>query len=444
MHSKIITYLLDLRSSYWFIPAIMSLMSIALSVIAISIDSRLSGSPPPGWEWLFENQPDGARAVLSTIAGSMITVAGVVFSITLVTVSSAASRFGPRLLTNFMRDQTNQITLGTFIATFLYCLLILRAVQSAPPGASDAEAAYFVPHIALLIGIGFALCSIAVLIRFIHHVPQTIHISLVTAKIGRELLARVSQRFPENFGQGGETEAAQNNEIDDVPKSLQHPVAKNVVTIEALSAGFIRVVLDKTLLEFAKERNLVMRLGKQPGDFVLPGETLISLPIGTQLDDDDTKRLRSAFGLGPKRTPDQDIRFLVQELVEIASRALSPGVNDPITAISSLNWLSAALIEHSNKDDPSALRHDDQGHTRIVTPQFGFADLLEQSFGSLRAYVATDPTATAEALELLERIAKSSNAPNRKALESEKMKLLASAKAAMTSPTYKYIPHNMP
>lgn len=177
----------NIRSSYWFLPTIMSVLAGLLSRGAIQLDVHIGKNPPENLAWLFNNQPDGARAVLSTIAGSTITVAGVVFSITLVTLSGAAAQYGPRLLTNFMRDQTNQITLGTFIATFLYCLLVLRAVQNAPTGANASEASYFVPHIALLIGLGFALASIAVLIRFIHHVPRSIHNSLLTARIGHDL-----------------------------------------------------------------------------------------------------------------------------------------------------------------------------------------------------------------------------------------------------------------
>jgi uncharacterized membrane protein len=147
--------------------------------------------------WASLNQPEGARTLLATVAGSMITVAGVTFSLTILAVSYATSHFGPRLLDNFMRDRGNQITLGTFLATFLYCLLVLRTVRSGSdifkPGAN---AALFVPHLSVLVAIALTLASVGVLIYFIHHIPESIHISNVLHRISRELSDKIEDLYP--------------------------------------------------------------------------------------------------------------------------------------------------------------------------------------------------------------------------------------------------------
>ncbi|QTD57392.1 DUF2254 domain-containing protein [Parasphingorhabdus cellanae] len=403
MWTRFVGYWDSIRSSYWFIPALMSLGAIILSTLAVEFDTYFNLSIPIWLESFFNNQPDGARAVLSTIAGSMITVAGVVFSITLVTLSTAAAQYGPRLLTNFMRDTTNQITLGTFIATFLYCLLVLRAVQNAPPDANDIEAAYFVPHIALLIGIGFSLCSIAVLIRFIHHVPQSVHISLVTTSIGKELCERVSERFPEPLGQ--DTEPKKDGfDMDLVPKSLHNPVGENVVRINAKASGYLRLIDTESLIDTAASNDIFIRLAKRPGDFIFPGEALVYLPPDASISEGVCDDIRSIFTIGEKRTPFQDIRFLVQELVEIAARALSPGINDPVTAIACLNWLAAAQMQLITHDEPQSVRHDKDDIPRIYAEALSSSQLMELGFSKLRSYIAADPIASEAALDLLARV----------------------------------------
>ena len=188
-------HLLDLwdtlRSSYWFIPSLMAVGAVVLSVVTTMADGRVGSDWIDGVSWLYANKPEGARTLLSTVAGSMIGVAGVTFSITIASVVYASGQYGPRLLSNFMRDTGNQVTLGTFIATFLYGLLVLRTIRTADEGSGGANPSgdltgAFVPHIAILVGLVLALASIAVLIYFIHHVPDSIHVSNVIAGIGRD------------------------------------------------------------------------------------------------------------------------------------------------------------------------------------------------------------------------------------------------------------------
>ena len=209
MKARLLSLLASIRSSYWFIPTLMALAAVVLSTVTTSIDRAIGMDWLEDWNWLYANRPDGARAVLSTVAGSMITVAGVTFSMTILSISYAASQVGPRLLSNFMRDRGNQITLGVFIATFLYCLLVLRTVRNAealPPGTQLTNVdnpelmAAFVPQIAIMFALFLAVASVGVLIYFIHHIPENLHVSNIVANVGRSLQKDIDERFPKQFG----------------------------------------------------------------------------------------------------------------------------------------------------------------------------------------------------------------------------------------------------
>lgn len=386
-------------------------MAIIASIIAIQVDIHIGTNLPESFAWLLNNQPDGARAVLSTIAGSTITVAGVVFSITLVTLSGAAAQYGPRLLTNFMRDTTNQLTLGTFIATFLYCLLVLRAVQNAPTGADADAAKYFVPHIALFIGLGFALASIVVLIRFIHHVPRSIHISLLTARIGQELREQITR----NFGKlGGKVE-----DSFTLPTALSDAAPAQL--IRSKSPGFVTIIDLQAIKRASAEHDKVIRLRVLPGDFVFTGQVIAQAQDTPDLPDEYIRDVQRGVLVGMKRTPAQDIRFLIQELVEIAMRALSSGINDPVTAISCLNWLGEALNGlPEGMSDYNVVRGDDE-KARVFLPNLSFEHLLQESFGVLCHYCAADPVAAQKYRDILKYLEASKSGSEADRLKSQIM-----------------------
>ena len=170
-----------IRSGFWFIPAVMAGVALALALASVSVDGPLTEWLTLQLSWTFTGGAEGASAVLGIIAGSMITIAGVVFSMTLVALSLASSQLGPRLLRSFMRDSATQVVLGTFIATFLYCLLVLRTIR-------HAEEVAFVPHLSVTFGVLLAVASVGVLIYFIHHVSVSIQANEIAARIGKELI----------------------------------------------------------------------------------------------------------------------------------------------------------------------------------------------------------------------------------------------------------------
>jgi len=381
-----------LGSSYWFIPSIMVVCAMVLATGMVALDvyhgSKWIGQIP----WLYQARPAGARQLRSSSGGSMITVAGTVFSVTIAAVVYASGQYGPRLLTNFMRDRGNQVTLGTFIATFLYCLLVLRTVRSA-----DESGGYsFVPDLSLLVAVGLAICSIGVLIFFIHHVPSKIHINSVIEEIGDALLKAIDDRFPRFLGdpRPDDEELAERARVPAVfAKDASADVASERRIVRSGSTGYLVMIDEEQLFHIAKKHDLVIRLQYQPGDFAHVGRALAEVTPVDACDDTMCKEMAAAFSFSSRRSTLQDLRFLIDELVEIAARALSPGVNDPFTALTCLDWLSAGLSDLAMRDLPSHLRVDDEGALRVIAHPVSFEALVDRSFGALAQYCAADMVA---------------------------------------------------
>ncbi len=388
----------NLRASYWFVPSLMALAASVLAFALVYIDGRIGANWTEGFSWIYANKPDGARTFLSTIAGSMITVAGVTFSITIASVAYATSLFGPRLLTNFMRDRGNQVTLGTFIATFLYCLLVLRTIRAADEPVQGGNApdvvSAFVPHLAMLVALLLAVASVAVLIYFIHHVPEQIHAGRVIGQIGRDLADGLEKLFPETTGTARETHEKAAERLRD-----------EALPVASQKSGYVQYVDADRLVEIAQEIDGVVFVETGPGDFAHASLPVAKVWSRRVLSDKVEKAIRSAFTLAPIRSPGQDIRFLADELSEIAARALSPGVNDPYTAMNCLEWLTSAAVLLAQRPLPSAYRADDSGRLRVVAATIDFALLLHRAFDSLRPYVGADRNAVLHLFNQFNRIA---------------------------------------
>jgi uncharacterized membrane protein len=241
------------RTSFWLIPGLMVFSAIGLSFAIVAMDRMVELDHHRVFGFLYAGGPEGARSILSTIAGSMITVAGVAFSITIVALTLASSQFGPRLLRNFMRDTGNQIVLGTFIATFIYCLLILRSVYSV--GGHD-----FVPGISVTFAIALAVANVGVLIYFIHHVSTSIHADRVIAAVYNELSEHIQRLFPEELGY--ELEQSKNDRNKPQPTEGSYNYAWDIA---ALKSGYLQALDSDSLLKIAEEHDMLIDLQFRPG-----------------------------------------------------------------------------------------------------------------------------------------------------------------------------------
>lgn len=382
-----------LRSSFWFVPAAMACLAAALALGAVAFDEAVGDDWIERLGWSYSGGAEGASLLLGTVAGSMIAIAGTVFSMTLVAMSLASSQLGPRLLRNFMRDTANQVVLGTFVATFVYCLLVLRTIRRADEAA-------FVPHLAVSLGVLLAMVSIGVLIYFIHHVSVSIQADEVVGRVGRELEDGIARLFPGQLGKPG-TEAPEAPGEADLPESF----AREARPVGALGDGYLQVINADALMALAVEEDLLLRLERRPGHYLVEGQVMVMAWPGERVTEALAGRLNDAFVLGNRRTATQDVEFSLLQLVEIAVRALSPGINDPFTAIACVDRLGSALCRLARSDMPSPLRFDSQGRLRLVAQGITFAEIVATAFDQIRQSARSNPALAIRMLDVIAQIA---------------------------------------
>jgi uncharacterized membrane protein len=361
-----------LRSSYWFLPSLLAAAATALAFAMTQLDAALDRGAYVDIELLHLFGPEGARSILSVIASSMITVAGLTFSITMLTLQLATSQFGPRLLRNFMRDRGNQLVLGIFLGTFIYCLLVLRTVKGV-------EGASFVPHLAVAIGVLLALASLAMLIYFIHHTAHSIRIETILASLAAETDAAIDRLYPDKVGQGPSDPA-----VRDLPDfSDGHAV-------RAKSGGYVQAIDGAQLMDVASRHGLVVHIIARPGSFVTPCDALLLVLPPSELPAGVESELGAALVVGNERTPDQDLDFSVRRIVEIAQRSLSPSVNDPTTALYCIDRLRQTFVRLADRRPPATLRVDGQGCVRVIAEPVPFEELACNAFGAVVRYAGKD------------------------------------------------------
>lgn len=415
----------NLRATFWLIPALMSVAAALLAFVAVEIDIIFGDAWLVARGWFFVDSAEGARAALSTIAGSTITVAGTVFSLTMVVLTLASNQFGPRLVRNFARDRSMQVCLGTFVATYLYCLLVLRGIRGG-------EEFSFVPNLAVLIANLLALVNVAVLIYFVHHVAAAIQISNVIAYISAELRRTIERLYPPaDRPSPAEAERAR------AAAAMRAHMAEAAEPIAARGSGYLQAIDDAALLDLAARANVVLALEVRPGDFVLDGSTvaLVLAPLGEAQRDEIAAALNEALVLGPLRTALQDFEVYIFQLVEIASRALSPAFNDPFTAMQCIDRLGEAICLLDERALPAPFRYDGAGRLRLVLDPFTFASALDAAFDMIRQYGREHPAVTARLLETLALLAAQTEAPERRpAIRRHADMIIAGARAALPEP----------
>ena len=395
-----ITKLWDsLQSSYLFVPALIVVSAIALAVTMLTLDRQGNYGVLKNWGWIYTGSTDGARAMLAAIGGSTITVAGTVFSITIVALQLAASNFGPRLLRNFMKDVSNQVVLGTFIGTFIYCLLVLRTVR----GDGD-DYNSFIPQLSVTVALALAIISISLLIYFIHHASTIIQASHIISEVSAELDRATDRLFPEKIGRGLSQSGRQ---VAEIPANFD----EDAYPIKAAKSGYLQIIDDEKVMQIASEQELIVRLEFRPGKFIVQGSELMMVYPGKRVNQKLTKKFRDVFILGTERTEQQDIEFPIHQLVEVALRAISPAVNDPFTAIRCIDRLSAGLSRLAGRDFPSPYRYDRLDKLRIITQPVTFVGLTDAAFNQIRQYSNSDVAVTIRLLEAIATIARYTQNP---------------------------------
>jgi uncharacterized membrane protein len=379
-----------IRHSLWFVPTVWTVVAgaAALGLIWLSAVVDLDGQDLP---FLFSAGPDGARAMLQAIATSIITVAGVIFSVTIIALQLTSTQFSPRVLRNFMSDRGNQMVLGVFVGTFTYTLLVLRSIK-AENGREE-----FVPALAVTGALLLALGAMAMLIYFIHHISSRIQVTSILASVAEESLSAFEELV--RWWASDEDRSwrpARAGVPVTVPPSGAIPatwIDGDERVMAGNSSGYLQLLDLETLVDAAREAGGRIRLLVSPGAWVQKAAPLAAFrPDGPAADVESlVERIDEALSLSHERTLQQDVGFGIQQITDIGAKALSPGVNDPTTALNAIDRLVQVLMAVGRADDPPRAFEDPEGVVRLEVPFPDFGELVGLAFDLIRQYGAGTP-----------------------------------------------------
>jgi uncharacterized membrane protein len=400
-----------MKVSFWFAPVVMSLGTLILVWAMNWADARIPNALLENSRIVLAAEVDQVRNILIGMATSILATAGVVFTLLTLPLSTVAAQYGSRLLRLFLGDRTTQFVLGMFVGTFVYCM---AAATSIPAVAPQGEA----PQVLVSMGLLLMLGTFGSLILLVQHISTMLQAPQIAAAAGSELLGVVRASMPDepaSEGQSGQ----------ESPETL---VENAGYPVRVRGTGYIQYIDPRYVLTLAKEQNLVIRLLRKPGQFVWSGEVVAwvwsndsedgqTLSDRTGLPNQQLDRqLRRAFRLGKQRTPTQDIEYAVNQLVEMAVRAMSPAINDPFTAMNCLDYMGEGLALFAQKGEESPRIYGRGGRLHLVFEPLTFDELLNAAFDMLRHCSCDNASVLLHMLEVIGAIGQETKSPGRRQL----------------------------
>jgi uncharacterized membrane protein len=384
------------RTHLWPVPSLCVTIAVVLGVVLPRVDAHIDDDLPPSvTAYLFSGGPEAARTVLSAIAGSLITVTSLTFSLTVVTLQLASSQFSPRLLRTFTRDRLVHLSLGLLLATFTYALTVLRTVR-----ASLSEQAAFVPQVSVTVAYLLALINVLTLVVFLAHLSRQIRVEWMLRQVHAE------------------TEETMRRVLHKPDDATPVPPPDHAALLCLADSGFLNSVHEQALVGAAIDTGTIICLDRLPGDFVIAGTPIARVwsveggaGITESQRDTVTACLRRAVHVDYERTPAQDVAFGLRQLVDVVVKALSPGVNDPTTAVHGLGHIAALLCELSRRDLGPRLLSDDDGRVRLMLRRPDFTALLDLAVAQPCRYGAGEPAVLSRLLVMLREIAWTATGP---------------------------------
>ncbi len=392
VRAKLINGWENLKASLWFVPTLMVLAAMILSVVLVEIDIQLAQGGSRLVPWLFGGSADPARTVLGVSAGTLITVVSITFSITIVAFQQTSTQFSPRVLRTFTSDRGNQTVLGAYIATFVYALLILRHIRNPEGGEAG-----FVPALSITVALLLTVVCLGLLIYFIHHITQLLQVAVILGRIHEELICELDEIFP--FALGAPV-------TDESPFADSDPdTGGDRTLLRSTTGGFLRIIDGDTLFAASDGRTPWLRVLPQVGEFVPYGAVLAEMPPSASLTDEQMQQLRAAFVLDVERTINQDALFGFRQMADIALKALSPAINDPTTAEYSLSRMGDALGRLALLPFPSSVRVAAGGKTRYIFHAPTWEEFVDAAFAQIRRQAQNDVHVTGHMLRVLHKLA---------------------------------------
>ncbi len=412
-----------LRTTFWLVPTLLVVVAAVMFVVTFSIDLAAYHGDLTLPFWIRTGSADAGRQVLIAIAAAIITVVGVVFSITILALTLASQQFGPRMMRNFVRDLGNQMTLGVFVASFVYAVMALGSITGSSSRA-------FVPHLSITVAEALLMVDLAVLIYFIHHIAKSIQLPEVIAGIARDLMRAIDIEFPAttHTGRPADLPAGAGRSVTELLRVIDGRGS----VVPAARSGYLQFVGYAQLVDIAMHTDSVIRLHHRPGHFLIAGHPVASVWPGGAAKQ-VSEHLARAHITGPHRTLTQDPVFAIDQLVEIAIRALSPAVNDTFTALTCIDWLAAGLSRVSSRQLVEGVYRDKLGQIRLIESDPSYSRLVNRAFDKVRQAARGMPAVLIRLLTAIESIMRDTASEEQRAvLLRQAEMILLNAKQSVT------------
>jgi len=384
-----------LKVSFWFFPVVMSLGAIVLAWAMYWVDSLIPNEILQESRIVLSGTPGEIRTMLISMAGTILATAGVVFTLLTLPLSTVAAQYGSRLLRVFLGDRTTQFVLGIFAATFVYCL---ASALSIPPVEVEPDG----PQITATVGLYLMLAAFASLILLVQHISTMLQAPNIAAAAGAELRDVVLAEVPE---QAEEREGLKEGSKV-LPDTL---VEKEGYPIRVTQSGSIQYIDPEYILTLAQENDLIIRLLRKPGHIVWRDSQVAIVWPAERVNEELEHQIRNAFRIGNGRTPTQDVAYGVNQLVEMAVRAMSPAINDPFTAMTCLNYIGEGLALFIKHGEKTPYYYDQNSRLRLILEPITFAELLDDAFDMLRHASCDNASVLLHMLEVIQTISQEVN-----------------------------------
>jgi len=393
MFPRLLTLWHSLRTSLWALPLLMVVAAAGAAIFAVHVPLRQSDNPV--W-FLYSGDAEQAPQFLSSLLTAMITMATLVVSITMVVLTLAAQQLGPRLIRSFMADRRTQVTLGLFVATVIYLLLVLRSTF----GGADT-----VPNLAVTGGTVLVLLCLVALLMFVHHLARSIIADNTIDRVGAALDADIVRLLPDA-------------DFEQAKAPAKRP-AETGAPLTLTSSGYVQALDHHGLVAIAEEADAVIEISFKPGRHVIEGTTFAWIAPADATNEDMARRVQACLMLGGERASVQDLETSIRQLVEVALRALSPSISDPFTATAVVDRLTMSLAKIMRRGPAQCVWTDEDGTVRLLAPRSTFAETVEESFRQIRQHGHDEPAVLIRLVESLGQLLTLANEDQRPVLEKQ-------------------------
>lgn len=391
-----------LRVSFWFSSVLMALGAVLLAWVVYWLDTRIPNQALADSHFVLSGSVSDMRSALLNMAGTVLATAGVVFTLLTLPLSTVAAQYGSRLLRVFLGDRTTQFVLGMFVGTFVYCI---AAALSIPPTAVEPEG----PQLAATVGLYLMLATFATLVLLVQHISTMLQAPNIAASAGAELRAVVRAELSDKVT------SRPNQSQASLDSSLMLAETEGYA-VHVTGTGYLQYIDPESMLTLAQDKDLIIRVLHKPGHFVGPGVATALVWPASRVDELVARQIRKAFQIGNVRTPTQDVAYAVNQLVEMALRAMSPAINDPFTAMTCLDFIGEGLSLSIRQGEKGSRYYDREGRLRIILEPYMFDELLSGAFDMLRHASCDNGSVLLHMLAVIDRLAQEANSSEERQL----------------------------